>query len=525
MRLRFIGRRAPEHVFTLDKAEANGEFNLTYQATPGAVGSLTQDKNEIKEIKLTSVGQKTYSLYDDKLIGTYGNKAVEFTRYTRSRRPIEIRMPGDRPWVRFMQEILIPKTAEDRETFHIFRAKKAGAFLRSCKLYDSGYWQRKYFKGATKAEKSAAFDALIERMHRERVSPRTMMRTAFRRGLDENLSEDTKAKWYGLAASGLGMYFSTAAGGSVRIIVTDNRDSIIYYITDTRRTQKLGLVVMDTPAHLPLASSFGRWLLDFGAMPKEDDSTFARGLLETLAMSSSRAANALSDMGKSAYTDYLGVMAIEDQRGVMFNNAGLKWGLNMTNGSFTALIVRALSHGETRPGPIVPKYPRLKLDGRDELASQVIVGRMGGYSLQPGEPSYFDTLNGADNVLEGNGTKGGNDLQEGDGMRKLKQLTTDWLRAKHPAKVERVEEAFAAIMPLDQISEPARARSDVFHLMADYFYEPKMAEATPAQAQEMVDAGVDLLNTVSDHSRDLEAFILANGVTKSTGWAPRASGY
>jgi len=541
VRLRFL-EAGPDEIVTLTKTEIEGtesedgddaEFALTLAGeTSGIADGLDGEPGAsvAPVVSLRTTGQTSGWPGDDRIVGTYRGQRLELRRDMRPKRPIEIEMPGDRPWVRFMQEILIPKTAEDRESYHRFHFPTAARFLRSCQLYQKGYWLKKYMKGDTRSEQEESFTNLMRAMDGEYVSPRSVMYTDFRDGLDENLSDHAREELYGLAASGLGMYFSTAAGGSVRIIVTDDRDSIIYYITDRRRTAKLGLVVMDTPAHAPLASSFGRWLLDFAAMPIEDDVTFARTLLETLAKSSSEGANALSDVGKSAYADYLGVMAIEDQRGVMFNNAGLKWGLNMTNGSFTALLTRALSHGETREGPTVPGREWLGLDGREELDSKVIVSNGWGsdaYELRPGEASYFDTLNGADNVLDpDDGLSGGNDLREGRGPRRLKQLTTDWLRAEHPEAVARVEAAFAAVAPLEDISEPSRAQKDIFHLMADYFYEPEMANLTPEQADEIVAAGVDLFKRVYEGSRELEAFIVeSDGVSASEEWAPRASGF
>ena len=47
---------------------------------------------------------------------------------------------------------------------------------------------------------------------------------------------------------------------------------------------------MDTPAHGPLASTFGRQLLDMGAMPATDNTIYARTLMELLAKSDNRRA-------------------------------------------------------------------------------------------------------------------------------------------------------------------------------------------------------------------------------------------
>ena len=121
-------------------------------------------------------------------------------------------------------------------------------------------------------------------------------------------------------------------------------------------------------------------------------------------MSKTDAAKPLSAPAKSSYTDYLGIMAIEDQRGVMFNNYSLNWGYNMTNGALWMLIVKALSHGQMRKGPVE------KFKEKPELASQVIVpDATGALKLLPGDPTYADILNGAENWLTpGSKGKGGN---------------------------------------------------------------------------------------------------------------------
>ncbi|MGE0710151.1 MAG: hypothetical protein AB7N76_07425 [Planctomycetota bacterium] len=488
------------------------------------------------DVTLELKGLDTKDPADDTLEGTFFGKKAVLRRDVASHRAIVVKLPGDRPWVRFMREILIPKTAEDRETYHTFRQSPARSWLQSCQLYQSDYWQRKYMKGGASAEGNQSFDNVIVGLDNYRVSPRSITMSKFGWLLQDNMADSAKSS-FALARSGLGMYFGTAAGGSVRIPVTDNKDCTIYYITDRRANSRNGLVVMDTPEHPPLASSFGKWLLSFSKMDYKDDMAFAQCLFETLVKSSSKSANSLkSAAGRTAYTDYLGVMAIEDQRGVMFANDDLSWGYNMTSGSFTALISRALSHGQSRKGPDLVALQgdstknknlakRLELDGRPELATQVIVADWNGEpTLRPGDCSYFDTLNGADDVLAGEGTRGGDDFQEGEGMELLRRLTTKWLREKHAALVKEAEDSVAMFIPADELS--SNAKEDVFHCLCENFYNnEKFSQVTPAQADRIVKAGMALMKVINDESRDLETFILQNGVKKSQDWAPRASGF
>ncbi len=506
--------------------------------TDGIVGNLPgldQPTNQTPEVRLRAAGLSTRALDDDTLTGTFFGQQVVLARDTSARAPITLRLPGDRPWVRFLREVLIPLTAQDRETYHLFEAAPARGFLESCQLHQSGYWHRKWMLGGAGAQGRRSFDAVIDGMVGQRVSPRSITTSSFGPLLRRNMAPAAQSQ-YALARSGLGMYFSTAAGGSVRIQVTDSGDATIYYITDRRANEKNGLVVMATPAHPPLASSFGRWLLDFSRMDHADDPTFARALLETVVESSTRSANRLrSGHGRSAYADYLGVMAIEDQRGVMFANDDLSWGYNMTSGSFTALIARALSHGERRPGPDLVALRgdtaknrslrrSLELDGREELATQVIVRTGGRLELRPGDCSYFDVLNGADDVLAGEGVRGGDDFQEAGGMADLRRLTTRWLREQHPALVTALERSLAPFIPADELSSDAE--EDVLHLLCENVYSfEHFARVNRTQGRRVITAGAAVMSAIHRHSRDLEAFLLANGVTRSTAWAPRASGY
>src|SRR5207344_3110199 len=96
--------------------------------------------------------------------------------------------------------------------------------------------------------------------------------------------------------------FSTAAGGALRIPMTSG--STAYFITDRpARAELLGLVVMQTPTHNPLASTFGRQLLDMGAMPHGDSTIYARTMMELLVRSDNRHASQLSGVGQSARSE------------------------------------------------------------------------------------------------------------------------------------------------------------------------------------------------------------------------------
>lgn len=502
----------------------------------GVIGGLNGNNvTNPGDVNLKIKGLATKTPADDTMEGTYYGKSVVFKRDVRSRAPIVLKLPGDRPWVRFMREVLIPKTAEDRETYHAFTTAPATRFLTACQLYVSDYWMRKYMKGGGTPAGRESFANIIRDMNGLEISPRSISNSPFGTILRRNMAP-TAMDSYALARSGLGMYFSTAAGGSVRIEVTDNKDCVIYYITDRRANSKNGLVVMATPSHAPLASSFGKWLLDFSDMDKADDMAFAKSLLETMVKSSTKSANSIvSAHGRSAFTDYLGVMAIEDQRGVMFANDDLSWGYNMTSGSFTALISRALSHGQKRPGPNLvqllgdtPKNRKMAqqmgFDGREELASQVIVDGDDGYELRPGNAAYFDVMNGADDVLAGEGTAGGNDFQESGGMEPLSRLTTKWLEAKHPALCTELKASLAMFIPEAELGY--RSKEDLFHRLVENFFDAaRFSKVTPAQGDRIIKAALALVAKINEQSRDLEAFILANDVTKSEKWAPRASGF
>ena len=516
------GKKLSGDALTESYAELNGVRIRLPNGDPILL-THTGDQLTADKIALTVKHQDTKDEKDDTLEGTWQGKKAVFKRDVANKAPIEAKLPGTMPYTVYLRDVLIPLTAQDRETYHLFRASDASKFLKSCQLYKSNYWIYSYMKS------TAAFDAVLSGMDGASVSARTILQSGFNKLVTSNLSAKGKTKT-GLALSSLGMYFSTAAGGSVRIEIAP--DATIYYITDHRASSTTGLVVMDVPDHAPLASSFGRWQQSFSGMDYADDATFARALLETMVKSDTSAAKKLGGVGRSAFTDYLGIMMIEDQRGVMFEGFG-QWGYNMTSGSFCALIARALSHGQMRDGPnhlggVAPAGHDVK--PQKELATQVIVQDWNstGPELRPGDITYFDTLNGADDIITTSGKSGGGDFSEGEGMTLLMQLTTQWLRDKHAAELTRVRDSLSKVIPASENnSADIKNIDNIFHFMCDNFYDQqlRMKNLSAAECKEVIEAGVALMSVVEKNSKDLEAYILAHGVTKSTDWAPRASGF
>jgi len=240
---------------------------------------------------------------------------------------------------------------------------------------------------------------------------------------------------------------------------------------------------MDTPSHGPLASTFGRQLLDMAAMPPEDNHNYAQAMMDLLVKSDPDSANALSDDGKSALTDWYAVMAIEDYRNVAFGQETLGWGHNITNVQFFGLVARA-------------------------LGGQVIVGT----ELRPGDPSYADVLNG------------GNDMREFPDMAKLKKLATKWLRQAHPDVVAEVEAALAGGVT---VAEDSRGREDIFHFITAQHYdnEGRQARFTGAAADRAIRSVVALVDVLQSDSAAFEAFILTQGIKKSNVAAPKSTGF
>jgi hypothetical protein len=349
-------------------------------------------------------------------------------------------------------------------------------------------------KGDTYADQAKSFNNIIWAVNGQTATPHSIIGNyKFSQAVQANLKDPTKI---GLALSSFGMYFSTAAGGALRFPMTTG--STAYFITDRpARGALLGLVVMNTPTHGPLASTFGRQLLDMGAMAPADNRIYPRVMMELLAKSDNHSATSLSPKGRSAVTDWFSVMAIEDYRGVAFGQPDLGWGYNMTNVQFFGLIARALA----RPSAVDAK-------GLPVLG-QVIVGN----ELRPGDPSYADVLNG------------GNDMQEYPDMSALKIQATNFLRSAHPQQVAAVEAAFAGVVPKAQLD--SRAQQDIFHFITAELYDSqgRTSNLKGAAADAAINAVVALFDVLNQDSAAFEAIVLAHGVTKSNIAAPKSTGF
>jgi hypothetical protein len=364
--------------------------------------------------------------------------------------------------------------------------------MESTVLFQAGSFQRKYMKGANRAEQTQNFLDMIDEIDGIETTPRSIISDVrFTSAVKSHLKDDSLT---GLALVNFNLYFTTGAGRALTMPITD--DAMAFFITDRpSRAEKLGLVVMDTPAHGPLASTFGRQLLDMSEMPAVDNHNYTQAMMDLLVKSDPTSAGALSDPGKSALVDWFAVMAIEDYRNVAFG-LNLGWGHNITNTQFFGLVARALA----RPGATD--------SAGHPVIGQVIVGD----ELRPGDPSYADVLNG------------GNDMRELPDMAKLKKLTTKWLRAAHPDVVAEVEAAFEGVVPA---VEDLRAQQDVFHLITAQHYDSKnrQEKLTGAAADRAVRAVVALVDVMSSDSAALEAFILTQGIRKSNKAAPKSTGF
>lgn len=431
---------------------------------------------------------------DDSIEGTIDGKAVRFVRDVTTKDPITLQLPGDRPFRSYLTEVLAPAAQRDRESYKYMNGSDMLKWINKCELYKSGSWPRQYMKGATLSEQYDNFRKVMYSLSGQRTSPHAIIHNArFVSALQANLKDPTKGA---LVATTLSMYFSTAGGGALRIPITS--DSTAYFITDrATRAEKIGLVAMDTPLHGPLASTFGRLLLDLGVMAPTDDSNYTRTMMELLVKSDPRRAAMLSPAGRSAITDWYAVMAIEDYRGIAFGRPNLGWGYNMTNVQFYGLIARALA----RPGQ--------KDAAGNPIIGQVVVGT----ELRPGDPSYADVLNK------------GNDLQEYPDMARLKTLTTQYLQTAQPALVQAVQAAFAGVIPQNELD--SRARSDIFHFITAQLYDSRgrTANLKGAAADNAINAVVALTDALVRDSAQLEAFILKAGLVKSNTPAPKATGF
>jgi hypothetical protein len=457
------------------------------------VYKLTRTSNTLKgegvelSIVANGPGQR-----DDAMTGKIDGKTVKLARDIDVKDEIVAELPGDRPWRVFLHETLAPLAQQDRESYVVLDAAKIKEFMHDTVLFKAGSFQRKYMKGSTRAQQNAEFDKMIDDMDGLETTPRAAI-------YDPKFSSAVKAhlkdtSLTGLALTNFNLYFTTGAGRSVKLPLTD--DAFAYFITDRpSRAEKLGLVVMDTPSHDPLASTFGRQLLDLGEMPAADTVTYGKAMIELLAKSSSKSVPSLSGTGKSALVDWYAVMAIEDYRGTDFGNPDLGWGYNLTNAQLYGLIVRALA----RPG-------------QTDSAGKPVVGQLiVGSQLRPGDPSYVDVLNG------------GNDMQEYPDMAKLKTLTTKWLRSAHAAEVTEVEAAFAGIIPAAELD--SSAKTDIFHFITAQFYDERIAGLKGAAADRAVTAVTKLLEAMTRDSAALETYLLTQSITKSNEAAPKATGF
>jgi len=444
------------------------------------VRTLTRSGQQLTGAGISlTIDPKGYYASDDVMDGTIDGKTVHLARDTTSKAPIVLSFPGNQPYRKFLTDVILPEAQRDRESYTIMHTTEMSTWLHSCELYKHQSWQSKYMAGSTYAERNAAFAKIVSAVSNIKTTPRQMTHESkFTSAVTANLKDPSLA---GLAISTFGMYFTTAAGRGLRMPIAP--DSTAYFITDRpSRGALIGLSVMATPLHGPLASTFGRQLLDIGSMPKTDDTIYARSMMELLAKSDNHRAASLSPAGRSAITDWYAVMAIEDYRGVAFGYPTLDWGSDMTNVQFYGLVVRA-------------------------LGNQVIVGT----ELRPGDPSYADVLNN------------GGDMQEYPDMSALKVLATNYLRSKHSDLVANAENAFAIVAPKSSLDWSSQ--SDVFHLVTAELYNANTPALTGASADKAIDAVVALTDTLAKESSAFEAFILSSGYTKSSVPAPKSTGF
>ncbi|HEY4175728.1 MAG TPA: hypothetical protein VGM90_02790 [Kofleriaceae bacterium] len=418
---------------------------------------------------------------DDTLTGTLAGHALKLKRDTTTKDSITLTFPGDRSFRQYLEDTIMPAASRDRESYKYFNKTPVGAFLKSCELYKHASWINKYMKGATISERYLNFSKIVSAVNGINSTPRRITKEyKFYNTISQNLKDPSLG---GLAVSTFGMYFSTAAGGALRMPIAS--DSTAYFITDKpTRAELIGVVAMATPTHGPLASTFGRQLLDMGAMPAAETTTYARSMMELLAKSSNATASQLDGTGRSALTDWYAVMAIEDYRGMAFGFPTLGWGYNMTNVQFFGLVAHT-------------------------LGNQVIVGN----ELRPGEASYADVLNN------------GNDMQEYSDMSKLKVLATNYIKAKHPELVTNLKAAFAGIVPDSALDY--RAQADLFHYVAAQLYDSagRSKNLKGAQADRAIEATVALISTLAAEKSQFETYILQQGYTKSATPAPASTGF
>lgn len=418
---------------------------------------------------------------DDALSGTLGGKSLDLVRDVEAKPSITLSFPGNRPFRAFLEETITPAAQRDRESYKKYTKTAVGAFVRSCELYKHASWVNKFMKGATISERYTNFNKIVTAVNNISSTPRRLTKEyKFYNTVSQNLKDPSLG---GLALSQFSMYFSTGAGSGLRMPLAN--DAVAYFITDKpTRAERIGVVAMDTPTHGPLASTFGRQLLDLGEMPTADTVTYTRAMMELLAKSSNASVSQLSGIGRSAMVDWYAVMAIEDYRGMAFGFPSLGWGYNMTEVQFYGLIART-------------------------LGNQVIVGS----ELRPGEASYADVLNN------------GNDMQEYTDMARLKQLATNYLKATHPDLVANVKAAFVGIVPDSSLDQ--RARVDIFHYVGAQLYDTagRSKNLTVANADKAITAVTALISTLAAEKTQFESYILSQGYIKSSTPAPKSTGF
>jgi hypothetical protein len=459
------------------------------------VVQLTRTGNDLAGdgIALTANPHKS-GIKDDELAGTIDGQTVSLRRDSDVKDPLTVTFPGTEPYRMWLNDTIVPMAQQDRESYKELDTSEMFSFLKSCELYKHGSWMRQYMKGSTYSEQYKSFNNIIYAMDGVKTTPHAIVGNyTFQNAVKKNLKDQSKI---GLALSSFGMYFSTAGGGALRMPIA--HDSMAYFITDRpARGALLGLVVMATPLHGPLASTFGRQLLDFGAMPQTDDAAYGKAMMELLTKADNSTTESLSGTGKSALTDWFAVMTIEDYRGVAFGDPSLGWGYNMTEVQFYGLVTRALAHPDQTDSTGKP------------ILGQVIVGSQ----LKPGDASYADVLNG------------GNDMQEYPDMATLKQLATQFLTEQHGDLVANVKAAFAGIVPDSELDW--RAQSDIFHWVGQQLYDNqgRQAALTGERADRAVVAVTAMLDALRTDSANFEAYILAHGYTKANDPAPKSTGF
>ena len=107
----------------------------------------------------------------------------------------------------------------------------------------------------------------------------------------------------------------------------------------------------------------------------------------------------------------------------------------------------------------------------------------------------------------------------------IKQLASRFLTEKHPAEVAAVKAAFVGIVPYSALD--SRARVDLFHYISAQLYDTqgRSKNLRGAQADQAITAVSNLLAVLRSDSAAFEAFILANGITKSNVAAPVSTGF